>query len=261
MPPEGVLLTGEGNRTLPNAGQDWLWQNWEAFWREVARTRAAERASLYCLFGGDATDGDHHGTPQIVSKNLEPQSYVVDRTFGIPLALDPTGIIVIRGTGVHVGPEGSSEEALARVWGTTGHRVITNKNTGAWSHWHWRGRLNGRLFDVQHHGKIGGKNWTETGFLANLARDYTLECLDAGEEIPDVVVRSHRHRSGDSGNHSRPRWIATPAWQLKTEHAHKVVPDRIADVGGVIILIREDGSMRIRTARWRPSLPPIWSPV
>lgn len=258
-PPEGVRLD-DGGRYLPNAAQLWLWNLWEKeYWPRVQQVRKAEKACLVCGFNGDATDGDHHNTPQIVSRNLETQSYIFERAFGVPLGLKPDHIAVIRGTAAHVGPSGSTEEALARSWGKThGHPVVKDETTDAWSHWHWRPRINGRLLDIQHHSSVGGKPWTETGYLANLAREYTLECHDAGEEIPDLVVRSHRHRFGDSGDAFSPRWIAMPAWQIKTEHAHKVAPNKIASIGGVIVVIKPDGEMRVETMVWRPPLPKVW---
>jgi hypothetical protein len=258
-PPEGARLD-DGGYYHPSKAQRWLWEKWEAFWTHVGRRRDETGAQFIAGFNGDAAEGNHHGTTQIVSGNAEVQAFIMGRVFGVPLALKPEAVFVVRGTEAHVGPSGASEEALARSWAREGHTVIKDKDADTWSHWHFRARLNGMLLDCQHHGRTGGRPWTELSAVENAAAEIALEHYRAGEPIPDLIIRSHRHKFNDTGPLSRPRLIQTCAWQLKTAFGHKVAANKIADVGGHLVLIQPDGSYEVETLRYRPALPAPWSP-
>jgi hypothetical protein len=253
-PKQGVRVGG-GARYQPGKAQLWLWDQWLAYWAEVKRILKDTNGELWIVANGDLVDGDHHQTTQIISKNLEHQAYIVKEAFAVPLALKPVRIGIVRGTAAHVGEEGSSEESLARGLAERGHPVIQNRDPEEWSHYVLRIRPHGHLIDCRHHGRTGGRPWTTHGAMGNLSRQIALEHLDAGEEIPDLCLRSHKHNHGDSGEHVRPRVIALPAYQLLTDHAYKVVAEAIADIGGIIAVIRPKEPIQITTLRWRPRLP------
>lgn len=79
-------------------------------------------------------------------------------------------------------------------------------------------------------------------------------------EPPHLAFRSHFHKFGDSGSSVPTRVIQTPAWQLKTAYAHKVVPESIADIGGVIVVFREGQRPDVRPVLFQPELPKTWRP-
>lgn len=259
-PPEGVRLD-DGGFYKPSKAQKWLWERWEKeFWPRVAEVRKAHNALLHLAFNGDAAEGNHHGSTQIVSGNVEVQSYIMDRVFSVPLALAPDAVYVIRGTEAHVGPSGASEEALARSWARKGVPVVQESESLAWSHWQFRANLHGVLIDFQHHGRTGGRPWTELSAVENAAAEIALEHLRAGEQVPNLVFRSHMHKHKDTGEHSFPRLIQTAAWQLKTAFGHKVAANKIAHVGGHIVLIQPNGTFTVENMIFRPALPKAWSP-
>jgi hypothetical protein len=251
-PPEGVRVGG-GAQYIPGPCQVWLWECWETYWQRVADTVKASGARLWVLFNGDLVDGDHHSTVQIISKNLEHQSYILKRAFGLPLGLKPERVGVVRGTAAHVGEEGSSEESMARTWAEARHAVHQSGNE--WSHYLIRWRAHGSLIDARHHGRAGGRPWTQHGAAGNLSRQVALEHLDAGEGIPDICLRSHKHTFADSGEAVRPRVIQLPAFQLLTDYATQVVPEAIADIGGVVALFAPGAAPVVQVHRWRPRLP------
>ncbi len=78
-----------------------------------------------------------------------------------------------------------------------------------------------------------------------------------GLRHPDLAFRSHLHQFGDSYNAYPTRVVQTPAWQLKTAHAHKVAAESIADVGGVITMVQPDASYIVKPVLYLPSLPKV----
>lgn len=252
-PPEGVRLD-DGGKYQPSRPQLWLWEKWEDFWRTVA-ARAGD-SELWCVFNGDLFEGFHHKTTQIISGNPEPQAYLADRVFGVPRALRPAHTFIVRGTEAHVGPSGASEEAFARSI-----RAERNPETKKWSWWQLRLEPHGVLLDFQHHGRMGRRPWTRTNVLALLAAQIFFEHAREGLQPPALAFRAHYHTFVDSGSAQPTRVIATPAWQLKTAHAHKIVPESLSDIGGVIMRIEPDGGFAVEPVLYRPDPPEPWSPA
>lgn len=247
-PSEGVRLD-EGGEYKPSKAQLWQWDRWLEFWATVRRLRDTHKAKLVCVYNGDAVDGDHHNTSQIVTRNQESQAYIAVRVFSIPRDLKPDASYMVRGTVSHVGEGAASEEALAK------HLKCERTDAEAWSAWHWRLDVHGRLFDFQHHTSVGGLPWTAPGAIARLAFRHRIEHLERGLPPADFLFRSHLHRHHDSYEAHKTRAIVTPAWQLKTAYAHKVAPDSIADIGGVTCLVEPDGTVTVRKHLYQPDQP------
>lgn len=249
MPPEGVKLD-EGNPVLPNKPQLWSWEKWLEYHEGINSLRRKHKAKLVYVSNGDACDGNHHGTTQIITANEESQAYIVQRVFGVVKGLKPDEIYVVRGTTAHVGEGASTEEALAKWLGAN-----RDPESDAWSTWHLRLHIHGRELDFQHHCSVGGLPWTRSGGLARLAYKHMCERQDAGTKPADVIIRSHKHVHGDSYDMHRTRAIVTPAWQFKTAFAHKVATESIADIGGIAIVIHPDGQYEVKKWLFQPSLP------
>lgn len=254
-PPDGPKLD-DGGVYQPSKAQLWLWDCWLDFWNAVAVRRKKEKADLYCLYNGDIYDGDHHGTSQTVSRNPEAQAYIATEAFKIPQKLQPLRQFVVRGTEAHAGEAGSSEEGFAK--GIGAERDTT---TRTWSWWRLRLELNGVLFDVQHHGRMGQRPWTEGNVVNLLAAQIWHEHARVGLRHPDIAIRSHYHRHGDSGDAHPTRAIQTPAWQLKTAYAHRVAAESLAHVGGLFFTIMPDKQYDLTKKLYRGALPEIWRPA
>lgn len=151
---------------------------------------------------------------------LEPALDVCDRAF------------FTRGTAAHVGKSAEFEEALARDITIT----IPNMSNKTASWWEILIELGGVLFDIRHHGRLGARPWTKTNPLNQLAIDTILEYV--GRRCPDVVIRSHNHKKGDTGDNYACRVMSTPAWQLATEYTYRN-GYAAADIGGYIYICQK----------------------
>ena len=250
-PPEGVRITDD-NEYRPGKVQKWIWEKWESYWKDVADRRKHWGADLYCAYNGDCVEGtDHHNTWEVISRAPEPQAYVAERVFGVPA--EPTKVFVIRGTETHVGQGAASEEHLAKK--LKAQRFPGSK---AWSHYRLRMEVHGVRFDFQHHGRTGTRPWTKTSAPGALALEIFYEHAARDIPYPHLAIRSHRHTYADSYDAHPSRLIQTPAWQVKTAHAHKVAPESIADIGGIIVTIMPDGKYEVETKLYCPELPALW---
>lgn len=251
-PEEGVILD-DGGQYTPSKAQIWTWDCWNEYWSDVAKFRKKVKARLYTVYNGDAFDGDHHDTAQIITRHPEPSAYIADRVFGVPKALRPDRQFVVRGTETHTGPSGASEEAWAR-----GIQAEKDVLTDRWSHWRLRMEVNGVRLDFAHHGRVGTRPWTRTNAIAALAAEIFMEHAANGYPYPHLAIRSHRHVYGDSYTAHPTRVIQTPAWQIKNSFGHKVATESLADIGGVIVVVHPDGQYEVVTKLYKPELPPLW---
>lgn len=260
-PPSIVL--DDGGTYQCSTPQAWLWQNWTDYWAAAKAKRDALGAELWLIGNGDATDGNHHGTTQILSGNAAAQAAVVDALLKVPLALKPDRIVLIRGTEAHVGPSASNEERIARGLRKDGWPVIVDEVSGASSHWHFRTEIQGVRLDFAHHGRVGTRPWTKPNVTANLAAEIFFD--HAAEDFkrnrmptaPHLAVRSHMHQFVDTHDQHPVRVIQTPAWQLATAFIHRIAPGKVADVGGLLVTI-QDGVMDVEPIIYRPEQTPVW---
>ena len=222
--------------------------------------RKQHDADLYGVCNGDAAEGNHHGTTQIVSGNPDAQNYLTLRAFDPFLALRPDRLWIVRGTEAHTGSSGSVEEGLGKALASKAP-VVRDPETNLWSYWHLRLLLNGTLLDFQHHGRTGGRPWTRQNTLSAAACEIWMEHHLRGQRHPDLAVRSHRHVFGDSFAAYPTRVIQTPAFQLKTAFGHKVAANSIADIGGVILVLHPEGRYEVEPVLFQPALPKAWSPA
>lgn len=249
-PPEKIGLP-DGGFYEPSPVQKKIWSYWEDYWQAVRDVRAARDADLYVVLNGDLFEGHHHGTTQILSGNPEVQQYIAGRAFGgnkkfgSPVQkAEPTRLFVVRGTEAHVGPSGASEESFAKNIGATPDEQSTTRPV--WSWWRLQLELHGRLVDVQHHPGTSGKlPWTRPQGASRLAFLIYSEHVLAGRRAPDLAFRGHVHNHVDSFGAYPTRAIITASWQLKTGHAHKVVPETLSDLGGTYAVIEPDGSYQV----------------
>lgn len=254
--PPSVRLDDGGNY-IPSKAQRWLWGNWENFWAQVKEARKG--CDLYVVCNGDAVEGDHHRSTQILSGNLEAQSYVVQQMWKVARKAEPDKLFIVRGTEVHTGPAASHEEAMAREL-----KAEQDRDTHTWSWWHLRMNIHGVKLDFQHHCNVSGLPWTAAGAIARLAfRTFSAASSRAARtgkpiDYPHLMFRSHVHCYHDSFAAHPVRAIVTPPWQLKTAHAHKAVPDAVPVTGGIIARIEPSGVYSVRSVLYHPDPPTPW---
>ena len=255
--PEKITLD-DGGEYHASKAQRWLMQCWREYWARVAEKRAEMGAELYVVFNGDAVEGDHHRTTQIVSGNPNAQAAAWNAAISIPLELKPDHIVIVRGTEAHVGQSASAEERIADGLSRDKRPVIRDHETGAAAWWHWRAELQGVRVDITHHGRMGRLPRTRRSNLVLYAWDILDEHADSGHPPPHLCLRGHNHKRGDTGDACPVRVVATGAWQLGTAHVHKVAADSLADIQGVIVPI-EKGEYEVKKVQFFPERP-LWRP-
>lgn len=254
-PPKIVL--DDGGKYEASDAQLWLWGKWLSYWKRVEQVRKSQKAKLVQVFNGDLVDGNHHGTTQILSGNPTAQAIVVNELMRVPLALKPDHIAGIRGTESHTGPSAAFEERIFSGLRKDGWPVVRDEATGNSSHWQWLMEHDGIRLDFAHHGRVGVRAWTKGNAVLSQAADIVLNHAIQGRPAPHIVVRSHMHQFVDSGSVYPSRVIQMPAFQLATAYIHRIAPGAVADVGGLIITIK-DGTYEVEPVIYRPDPPKAW---
>jgi hypothetical protein len=243
----------DGGHYGASPAQRWLFQQWRNYWDEVARIRDEVKPDTFGqIYNGDMLEGSHHGTTQILSGNPEAQSLVAQAVFDVPLAMKPDRIWVVRGTAAHNGNSNSGEEGTARRWRDSGLPVVGDTDTQKASWWHLRLDVEGVLLDVTHHGRTGHREHTRANAANLYAFDILLSHVQTGDRVPDLCLRAHFHRFNDSYDAAPVRVVQNGAWQLKTEYVHKKHADTMADIGGLVVIVR-DGQYEVRKIQYRAS--------
>jgi hypothetical protein len=219
-PPEYPMLD-DGEWGL-NAIQRWIWDRWTSFghWVEdYARGRP-----YVLLVNGDAIEGVHHGTKEVVHADTGVHvSIAVDCLR--PLASKASRTYVVRGTGAHVGH--SAEHAIGRAIGAV-------DADGVYSRHHWLFRVGPTVVSAKHHIGTSVRRSLRGTQLSIHLEEERAECAAAGYQVPDLVIRSHRHCYGHYQTEDA-QIVVTPAWQALTGFGWKVVPNAIPTIGGVIL--------------------------
>lgn len=249
----------DGGSYLPSPGQLWLWDAWRSGWDKAAECAARNNADLWFVNNGDLTDGPrHHGTHQSVGLHIQEREIVRD-VLDYPLLLDQTikRIFIVRGTESHVGPGAASEEGIAKAlsddWPVEG---CPEPRTMSW--YHLMMDVEGVFLDFLHHGRTGYRPWTHWNATNLLAAQIVMERIKNDERIPDLAIRSHFHRHSDSHDAQKTRVIQTPALQLATSYVYRRVPESLADVGMIWILV-DDGHYEVYKDLHVPSRGPVWT--
>jgi len=249
-PPQGCPLD-DGGTYMPSKAQQWLWQSWVAFWGQVDKVRREEGADLYEIYNGDLIDGEHHGTPQISTKNLADEQELALACLAPALSLAPNYVFVVRGTEAHVGKSGEREEMIAR-------RIEAEKDPqGNASWWQLTLQINGSILQFAHHGRIGYRPWTRANAAQMLAAELTID-HSSSPYAPQLAVFSHHHQVADSYDNYPVRVIQTPAWQLATAYVHRIKPGALASIGGLVIICRE-GEYSVEKVIYKPEREKPWT--
>lgn len=246
----------DGGEYRANKFQLWLWDKWLRFWEEMAQHSQALDLPLITVINGDATDGDHHNTSQIITRN--PATMLRIAAEVVKPALDVSDCwYITRGTASHVGESCWLEEKLAEDIGAE-----RPPDSNAWSWWHLPLLVGGVLFDIQHHPESGDmRPWTRGAGAGRIAAIVTYDYA-RDRRIPDVAIRNHRHKWGDSGTNHPVRAFQIPAWQGPTGFVHRIgVGGQLPEFGGIYFVCRDGGytwDRRVfRPARRRPVSPEL----
>lgn len=215
--------------------QRWFWRNWLDTWAFYKELKEKEQLPLVFVLNGDAADGDHHDTPQVITRNKATQLRIAVKT------LEPTFDVVdkffiMRGTESHVGKSAWIEEILAEDIGAE----KCSDEMHSW--WHLYANFGGVTFDIKHHPEAGsGRPWTAANPANTIAYMVSSKYALDGKKPPDVAVRAHRHTFMDNGTTYKTRVFQTPPWQFSTAFVHRIGMGGDPPVCGSIYFVCRDG--------------------
>jgi hypothetical protein len=233
-PPGGITLDGGGHYD-PSALQLKVWEWWREYWDSwVPKVTRGKRWAL--VLNGDTTDGRHHNSTTQISQNLADQKHLAEEIL-FPITEKASALFMLRGTDAHVGQSGENEEMLAESLKAKQDEVGNYSRNEMWMM--IRGG-NGCLVHFAHTiGTTGSMHYESTAPMKELSEAFS-EAGRWNDRRPDVIVRSHRHRSIKIEVPTDETYgiaIITPGWQLKTPFVYKIAGGRMStpQFGGILI--------------------------
>jgi hypothetical protein len=254
--PEDGLQVSDGGCYLPNKFQTTLWKFWKDFWGDFVPRQVAGAESVTLVVNGDPVEGLHHQQTGIITNNLNFQEEGAIRVLNtIPTIIKFDHKYLVRGTEAHSEPGNQSDERLAKGTGCEKNEI------GEYSSWQIWLEVNGVLIQFAHH--ISGTQsfaYESTAPMRELVAGL-VESAQWGSKIPQIFVRSHRHRFIPVSipyKNGRIWCIITAAWQLKTGFAEKIDRMRNPSIGGLVLKIGNEGEIDVREKLYPlPEIAPI----
>lgn len=236
----GPITTPDGQSIIPSKLQGWLWECWTDFNQHVKRYKR-RGAKIFVIVNGDETEGRHHDTYQILSEDETTHSNLAVEVFD-PLLSNADGCAFIYGTEAHSGRANKLERLVAQHFENRG---LVKNETGGLLHDVFKSTIFGTLFNATHHTN-GGKNDRLRLSAAMLAIEaHQTQALHDKVPVADILVRSHIHHHVDTEDHYSTRMLVTGCWQLPTQHAVKIAPDRLPHIGGWFVEHYTDGHRHV----------------
>lgn len=222
--PPGIQMQ-EGQVISPNPLQEYLWKCWEDWQGDWFQDKIGEDPFVL-IINGDATEGVHHGTKEIVSPDPSDHRLIAYHALA-PLAEKADKVFMVEGTDCHTA---NSEHKLAFDLGAV--RPSKNKYLGAWR------TLRIKIHDCPcmfyHHISTTKRVYLEASQLSIELRNGQLESVRAGFEPHKVLGAAHRHRYGSYEAGDALSFV-TPPWQGVTRFGRKVVPAAFCEPGVVVL--------------------------
>lgn len=207
------------------------------------------RKRLVIILNGEPIDGVHHETHQLITRGKPEQEQIavtlLDEWMQVAGYNPQRGdcMYLIRGTTAH--ERGEHLNNVGRdLDGVIPYRKDSSSTTKDGKYYHdlIRRTVNGKLFDVAHHGfSVSKRRWLKSNNVRwNLISIY-FDCLEYKMPIPDYVIRSHAHEY--TFDRYKNMWgCVTPGWQLKTNFGYKVATNNhINTIGMVYFDVTKDG--------------------
>lgn len=210
-----------------------VWERWRAFWDEWVPL--ATRGEPYVIvINGDMIDGRHHGATHQFSQDISDQTRVAWEVLA-PEVGKSHGLYYVSGTPAHVGEAGENEEKLAGKLG-----AAQDKDTGNHSRFELYLKVGDALCHFSHHIGVTGSMAYETTALTKEFQEFCAESARWNRPIPDIIVRSHRHRHAEVRVPTSRGYgiiFVTAAWQLRTPFLFRIPGGRVTTpmIGGSLI--------------------------
>lgn len=238
-PGEGMFLD-DGGIYMPSKAQLELARVWERFFEIGKGFKKIKKRIL--VINGDMIDGAHHSTVALATNNIQTQEAAATRILS-RVTKDFDRIYVTRGTEAHVQPSAQSDERIAIAIGAE-----PEPNSGNRAAWQWWLDVDGVIFNIAHHiGTTSSAAYESSAVMREMVAAL-VEAGQWGQRVPDLFIRSHRHRYIELGIPSvkgKIQALVTPAWQLRTPYVERLDRMRMPHIGGINIIV-EDGLCQIQ---------------
>jgi hypothetical protein len=233
----GARLIDGGTYGL-NKFQQTLLKYWRHFWSVYVPGECEGAESVTVVINGDAIDGIHHGTVNIFSNDIGVQEAAAVAAIQSIYKLCPlpiTHLYMVIGTEVHTGPAGQSEK---RVADTVHAEPDEAGDIVPYQRWIYVDKV---LFQFAHHiGTTSSAAYESSAPMREMVAGL-VEASQWGRPLPDVFVRSHRHRFIEvplpTKEGRRIRAVITPSWQLRTPFVERIDRMRMPHIGGVVFKV------------------------
>lgn len=227
----------------PTTTQMELFAHFEKCARHVSVLRRGK--SLIVVHNGDAVDGDHHGSLQVVTRQKNDQIdihvWLMRRFLELCKFSEKKGdkIYYTAGTEIHTN---DCENIIGEKMGAQ-----MDGDLYAFDELHLD--VNGKNIWFAHKGPSAGKGANQGNSLYNFIRDLWIDC-QGNLTPPDVAVFSHVHtpryrvfsRVVNGKIEKMEGWIL-PSWQLKTRFAHSVAAMQKNSIGMAYFEVTKDGDI------------------
>jgi len=238
--PDSGYRLDSGGTYQPSKFQSYTWASFNHFWNEYVPAATHDCKNVLVVINGDLIDGNHHNAVDLIP-NISSQEEAAIEIFKPIAALYP--LVIVRGTEAHGGIGEQSTERVAREL-----HAIKDDASGNSSWWQYWVEAGDCVFQFAHHIQTTGSTAYETSALMRELVAGMSESTQWGTRMPDVMVRSHRHRCAkvaipcDCGEL---QLVVTPGWQLRTPFIEKIDRMRLPHIGGVVFLC-EDHQCQIK---------------
>jgi hypothetical protein len=242
-------MTGDGgwkfkNRIYSPTGKQYqMFQHFKKCAEQIALERNKYRFII--VETGDSTDGEHHYTDQLATKNISEQNQVhvwLMEYFMAKIGFDKNKgdlLYIGAGTEVHTG----DEEDIISVE-LAAEQLPNGANTFDFMSMD----IYGRRFWFLHQGASAGRGFNSGNALYNWLRNQYFTCLESGRVMADCVISGHYHQSVHSVFSRMDREIhgvILPPFQLKTRFGYRVAAAELEGVGIRTIDISGDGVIKV----------------
>lgn len=235
MPPD--FVTVNDNEVVQNPVQRWLWDCWRRAQDFVSDVADGDPFAL--TLNGDAIEGVHHGTKQVISPDTKDHLACAVEVLK-PFTDAASRVLVVKGTECHTN---NHENSLGEILGAVAD-PDSNRKKQARAFDRLTMDMGGTRCAFSHHIGTSVRDYLEATQYSIAINQELTAARTNGEEEPRVICRAHRHRFGFFGN-GHALCFVTPPWQALTRFGHKVVPG-VRCHPGVLILDwrgREDGEL------------------
>jgi hypothetical protein len=235
--PSGGITLDTGDTIQPSKARQMLIDFWQHFWTVYVPFTTKGCKKIRVVINGDAIDGNHHNAVDLIP-NVETQRKACEELLK-PIREKYDSLIMVRGTEVHGGKSEQDTEAIGKTL-----EAERDPDTGNYSWYQYWSECEGSIFQFAHHIGTTSSAAYETSAPMRELVSGLVESAQWGQRMPDVMVRSHRHRYTKvmipaTGNKEVALYV-TPAWQLRTPHVERIDRMRLPHIGG-LVFICEDG--------------------